>query len=66
MSIALSTQVPRTKGAKNQSYYAAVNTRGLTFIESEDPHIGVMCCMPVGVTEVSSITFAARHGMRVN
>ncbi len=54
------------KGTKNQAYYTAVNTRGLTFIESEDPRIGMVCCMPVGITEISSITFTARHGTRVN
>lgn len=53
------------KGVKSQGYYTAVNTRGLTFIEADDPTIGLVCCMPVGITEVSSITLTARRNDRV-
>lgn len=53
------------KGVKSQGFYTAVNTRGLTFIESNDPTIGIVCCMPVGITEISSISLTAGRGDRV-
>jgi len=52
-------------GVGSQGYYTAVNTRGLTFIEADYPAIGVVCVMPIGITEVSSITLTARAGDRV-
>ena len=52
-------------GVASQAYYTAVNTRGLTFIEADDPAIGVVCVMPIGITEVSSITLTARPGDHV-
>jgi len=52
-------------GVASQAYYTAVNTRGLTFIEADDPAIGVVCVMPVGITEVSSMTLTARAGTHV-
>ena len=52
-------------GVASQAYYTAVNTRGLTFIEADDPAIGVVCVMPIGITEVSSITLTARAGDHV-
>jgi phosphatidylserine decarboxylase len=52
-------------GVASQAYYTAVNTRGLTFIEADDPAIGMVCVMPVGITEVSSIALTARTGARV-
>jgi phosphatidylserine decarboxylase len=53
------------KGIKSQAYYTAVNARGLTFIESDDPKLGIVCVIPVGITEISSITLTARRGDRV-
>ena len=53
------------KGVKSQGYYTAVNTRGLTFIEADEPSMGMVCCMPVGITEISSITMTASRGDRV-
>ena len=52
-------------GVASQAYYTAVNTRGLTFVEADDPAIGIVCVMPVGITEISSITLTARAGDRV-
>jgi phosphatidylserine decarboxylase len=52
-------------GVASQAYYTAVNTRGLTFIKADDPAIGVVCVMPVGITEVSSMTLTARPGTHV-
>ena len=44
-------------GLLPQEYEANVNTRGLIFIESDDPQIGMVCVMPIGITEISSIKF---------
>jgi phosphatidylserine decarboxylase len=52
-------------GVASQAYYTAVNTRGLTFVEADDPAVGIVCVMPVGITEISSITLTARAGDRV-
>jgi phosphatidylserine decarboxylase len=52
-------------GVASQAYYTAVNTRGLTFIEADDASIGVVCVMPVGITEISSMTLTAGAGDRV-
>ena len=37
-------------------HQASVNTRGLVFIKSPNPVIGTVCVMPIGITEISSIT----------
>lgn len=57
-----SNVVDDIKGVASQGYYTAVNTRGLTFIEADDPAIGMVCVVPIGITEVSSITLTARRG----
>jgi len=54
-----------TAGTYSQGYETSVNTRGLVFIESDDPKIGLVCVMPVGITEISSITMMVRRGDRV-
>ncbi|MES2096979.1 MAG: phophatidylserine decarboxylase associated domain-containing protein [Pseudomonadota bacterium] len=48
-----------------QGYDACVNTRGLVFIESDDPIIGMACVIPIGITEVSSVRFEVEVGQRV-
>lgn len=48
-----------------QGYDACVNTRGLVFIESDDPVIGMVCVIPIGITEVSSVRFEVEVGQRV-
>ncbi len=55
-----------TAGTYSQGYQASVNTRGLVFIESEDPVIGMVCVIPIGITEISSVTITAKVGDRVN
>ncbi len=50
------------KGMGSQGYYTAVNTRGLTVIKSVDPSIGMVCVIPVGITEISSITNIVQEG----
>lgn len=56
---------PDPKGILSQGYQTAVNTRGLIFIESDAPGIGLVCCIPVGITEISSITLRVQRGDRV-
>lgn len=53
-------------GVLSEGYYAAVNTRGLVFIESDDPRIGMVCVMPIGITEISSISITVGNGDRVS
>ncbi|MEO8205041.1 MAG: phophatidylserine decarboxylase associated domain-containing protein [Chthoniobacterales bacterium] len=52
----------KTAGTLSQGYQASVNTRGLLFIESEDPKIGTVCMIPIGITEVSSVHFSVKEG----
>ncbi len=52
-------------GTKSQGYEASVNTRGLVFIESDDPAIGMICVIPIGITEISSISIQVKTGQRV-
>lgn len=51
-----------TAATYSQGYEASVNTRGLVFVESEDPNIGMVCVMPIGITEISSVTITAKEG----
>ncbi|MFC1589883.1 phosphatidylserine decarboxylase family protein [Candidatus Omnitrophota bacterium] len=39
---------------KSEGYITHVQTRALIFIEADDPAIGLMCFMPVGMVEISS------------
>ncbi len=52
---------------KSQGYIAHVAARALIFIEADDPTIGLLCMMPVGMVEVSSciIPPEIRPGARV-
>ncbi|WEV29218.1 phophatidylserine decarboxylase associated domain-containing protein [Streptomyces sp. 71268] len=52
-------------GTQSQIYEASVNARALIFIQSADP-IGVVCVMPVGITEISSLTIGVTPGQQVN
>ena len=52
-------------GILSQGYEASVNTRGLVFIESDDPAIGMVVVIPIGITEISSITIGVKAGQRV-
>lgn len=49
-------------GTNAQGYETSVNTRGLVFIESPDPVIGMVCCIPVGITEISSVRLSVKRG----
>lgn len=55
-----------TAATFSQGYEASVNTRGLAFIESPDPKIGMVCVIPIGITEISSISFCVKPGDHVS
>lgn len=50
-------------GTKSQGYEAMVNTRGLIVIEN--PSIGKVAVVPIGITEISSVTISVNVGDRV-
>ncbi|HYM60492.1 MAG TPA: phosphatidylserine decarboxylase family protein [Thermoanaerobaculia bacterium] len=54
-----------TAGTYSQGYEASVNARGLVFIESDDPVIGLVCVIPIGITEISSVTIQVKPGDRL-
>jgi phosphatidylserine decarboxylase len=54
-----------TAATYSQGYEASVNTRGLVFIESPDPILGMVCVMPIGITEISSVTIKVKEGQVV-
>ncbi len=49
----------------SQAFLAAVATRALIFIEADNPKIGLMCVMPVGMAEVSSCEITVSEGDHV-
>ncbi len=49
----------------SQPFLTAVATRALIFIEADNPKIGLMCVMPVGMAEVSSCEITVKVGERV-
>jgi phosphatidylserine decarboxylase len=49
-------------GVLSEGYDACVNTRGLVFIESPDPALGMVCVVPIGMTEISSVTIKVKAG----
>lgn len=52
---------------KSQGYLAHVAARALIFIEADDPTIGLVCFIPVGMVDVSSCIIGPdiREGVRV-
>ncbi|HEX8120415.1 MAG TPA: phophatidylserine decarboxylase associated domain-containing protein [Solirubrobacteraceae bacterium] len=51
-------------GVLSAGYESAVNTRGLVYIETE--RVGTVVVMPIGITEISSITITVRPGQQVS
>jgi len=49
----------------SQGYIAHVNTRALIFIEAEEPAIGLVCFVAVGMVEVSSCLVGVKEGQHV-
>ncbi len=54
-----------TAATYSQFYETAVNTRGLVFIESPDPNIGMVCVIPIGITEISSVKINVKEGQKL-
>ncbi|MDD5037489.1 MAG: phosphatidylserine decarboxylase family protein [Methylococcaceae bacterium] len=50
---------------ESQGYITEVATRAIIFIEADNPAIGLMCVMPVGMAEVSSCQIAVYEGQHV-
>jgi phosphatidylserine decarboxylase len=48
-----------------QGYISAVATRAIIFIEADNPDIGLMCIMPVGMVEVSTCDITVKEGQHV-
>jgi phosphatidylserine decarboxylase len=58
---------PDPSGPNNsQAFITAVAARALIFIEADNPAIGLMCVMPVGMAEVSSCQITVEPGQHVN
>ena len=51
---------------ESQGYITEVATRALVFIEADNSDIGMMCFMPVGMSEVSSCQITVYEGQHVN
>ena len=49
----------------SQGYITEVATRALLFIEADNPAIGLMCVLPVGMAEVSTCEITVYEGQRV-
>jgi phosphatidylserine decarboxylase len=49
----------------SQSYITEVATRALIFIEADNPAIGLMCVLAVGMAEVSSCQITVYEGQRL-
>lgn len=45
-----------TAGTYSQGYETSVNNRGLVIIESPHERLGAVAVMPIGITEISSVT----------
>jgi phosphatidylserine decarboxylase len=52
-------------GVLSLGYETATNVRGLVYVESDDPTIGMVCVIPIGITEISSVTIGVKPGQRV-
>lgn len=50
---------------KSQSYITTVATRALVFIQADNPSIGLMAIIPVGMAEVSTCDITAKAGQHL-
>jgi phosphatidylserine decarboxylase len=50
---------------ESQAYITEVATRALIFIEADNPDIGLMCAMFVGMAEVSTCDISVYEGQHV-
>ena len=56
----LSEGLDLSAGTESQGYQAMVNTRGLIIIDN--PHLGKVAVVPIGITEISSISIQVNVG----
>lgn len=49
----------------SEPYLAEVATRGLVFIQADNPEIGLMCIVFIGMGEVSTCEIAVKPGQRL-
>ncbi|MFO1036409.1 MAG: phophatidylserine decarboxylase associated domain-containing protein [Geminicoccaceae bacterium] len=54
-----------TSGTYSQGWAAGVATRGLIFVDSGIKPLGIVCIVPIGLTEVSSLDCYVKKGQRV-
>lgn len=59
------TPADPTSGTYSQGWAAGVATRGLIFIDSGIEALGIVCVIPIGLTEVSSLDCFVKAGDRV-
>ena len=57
--------VEQLKGLEHKTDMLGANARALIFIEADNPDIGLMCVMPVGMAEVSSCDITVQPGQHV-
>ncbi|KAL8783424.1 MAG: hypothetical protein Q9213_004624 [Squamulea squamosa] len=55
----------KTAPNRSQAYLTHVATRAMIFIDADDSSIGLVCFMPVGITECSSCEITVSEGQRV-
>ncbi|QJD67771.1 phosphatidylserine decarboxylase [Xanthomonas campestris pv. badrii] len=53
-------------GVTSQVYGSAVNNRGIVSIAADDARLGTVFVMPIGITEISSLTQTAADGQHVS
>jgi len=57
---------PDSSGPNNsQAFLSAVATRAIIFIQADNPKVGLMCVMPIGMAEVSSCEITVKPGDKV-
>lgn len=59
------TPADPTSGTYSQGWAAGVATRGLIFIDSGIEKLGIVCVIPIGLTEVSSLDCFVKAGDKV-
>lgn len=64
-SESLSTPIDPAGPDYSQGYISEIATRGLIFIESDNPDIGLMCFMAIGMAEVSTCDITVFEGQHV-
>lgn len=54
-----------TADNKSQEYLSALSTRAIIFLEADNPKIGLMAFLGVGMTEVSTCEIMVKEGQKV-